>query len=162
MLYIASADPAKTTFLLEIHRASTVRFWNEQLHCKSCPSFTIFSPFCYSLRRPPPEAMSFSSLLGKPWHKPSTFRLALMSATTLLRRASYSGRVSSQAWAGVVCARRWRIHATAVSCSITSCIWPGCTEAYTSTVKHLVVYCPAVLKLMVWHKVGPSGIVAPH
>jgi hypothetical protein len=31
-----------------------------------------------------------------------------------------------------------------------------------STVKHLVVYCPAVLKLMVWHKVGPSGIVAPH
>jgi hypothetical protein len=39
MLYIASADPAKTTFLLEIHRASTVRFWNEQLHCKSCPSF---------------------------------------------------------------------------------------------------------------------------
>ena len=26
MLYIASADPAKTTFLLEIHRASTVRF----------------------------------------------------------------------------------------------------------------------------------------
>jgi len=77
---------------------------------------------CYSLSRPPPDAMSLSSLLGKPLHKPSTFRFALMSATIVLRRTSYSGRVSSQAWAGVVCVRRWRIHETAVSCSITSCI----------------------------------------
>ena len=52
-----------------------------------------------------------------------------MSAQISLSRVAYAALVAPQGFAGTVRLNRKRIQATAVSCNMSSCELPGCTDA---------------------------------
>ncbi|CAK0815474.1 unnamed protein product, partial [Prorocentrum cordatum] len=69
------------------------------------------------------------TLDGSSRQRPSTSQALLICAAQACSGARYASRVSSQHRCGSVFVSLSRIHDTAVSWSMTSWSWPGCTEA---------------------------------
>ena len=84
---------------------------------------------CQCAIRPPCASLSSLIRLGKSLQRPSTSSSALTSSQQRFKRAPYCSRVSSQLRCGLVLASRSLIQDTAVSCSRTSCMFPGCACA---------------------------------
>ena len=83
----------------------------------------------YFPKRSPLRRSSSATRAGSVLHSPRTSWRPLMYAAQVFRRPQYASVVSSQLRFGRVWVRRRRVNETAVSCSMTSCNWPGCTEA---------------------------------
>ena len=85
--------------------------------------------WAHCLNRSPSVSSSCWTLLGNALQSFSTCSVALTSAQQVRRRLPNSSLLSFQQAPGRLCSRRARSQDTAVSCSMSSCRWPGCTLA---------------------------------